>query len=132
MISGTENCTRLKKPLTKSSAVYVIKFTENGLEDVKALPKNVRNSMKKQLPLRLSQDPLRHSLPLNPPLEKFRSCHVGEYRVLFHVAEDIHAIAIAGVGKHSANPDLDVYRKLEKLVRQGTLAERLLAALRGF
>ena len=48
------------------------------------------------------------------------------------MAEDIHAIAIAGVGKHSANPELDVYRKLEKLVRQGALAERLLAALRGF
>ena len=78
----------------------------------------------------MSKDPLSNSFPLNPPLEKFRSCHIGEYRVLFHVAEDIHALAIAGIGKHSVNPDLDVYKKLEKLVQHGALAERLLAVLR--
>ena len=118
--------------MTRARAIYVIKYTDSGLQDVRTLPKNVKNFMKKELRTRLSKDPLSNSIPLNPPLEKFRSCHIGEYRVLFHVAEDIHALAIAGIGKHSVNSDLDVYKKLEKLVQQGALAERLLAVLRGF
>ena len=75
-------------PLTRAGAAYVIKFTDDGLQDVRALPKNVKNFMKKELRARLSKDPLSGSLPLNPPLGKFRSCHIGEYRVLFHVAEN--------------------------------------------
>ena len=118
--------------MSEGGGDYVIKFTDDGLQDVRTLPKNVKNFMKKEVPARLSKDPLNNSLALNPPLQKFRSCHIGEYRVVFRLAEDIHALAIAGVGKHSANPELDVYRKLEKLVQQGKLAERLLGVLRGF
>ena len=99
--------------------------------DVKALPKSVRNFMKKEIPMRLSKDPIANSLPLNPPLEKFRSCHIGEHRVVFHVAADVRAIGIVGIG-NSTSAEADVYKKLEKLAQQGALAQQLLAALRGF
>jgi len=88
--------------------------------------------MKKEIPMRLSKDPIANSLPLNPPLEKFRSCHIGEHRVVFHVSADVGAIGIVGIGKHSTSAEADVYKKLEKLAQQGALAQQLLAALRGF
>ena len=122
----------LSTPLTHAGAVYVVKFTDNGLQDLRALPKSVETSMKKELRARLSKNPLTNSFPLNPPLGKFRSCHAGEYRALFHIAEDVHTLAIAGIGKHSADPETDASKKLEKLAQQDALAERLLGVLLGF
>ena len=111
---------------------YVIRFADEGLEDAKALPKNVRNHLKKEILKRIGKDPIGCSDELKPPLEKFRSCHIGDYRVVFYLAEDIRAIAIAGIGKHSKETAKDVYKKLENLVSQGKLAEKILATLRGF
>jgi mRNA-degrading endonuclease RelE of RelBE toxin-antitoxin system len=111
---------------------YVIRFTDEGLEDVKALPKSVRNYLKKEIQSRIGNDPIRYSYELNPPLEKYRSCHIGDYRVGFYLAEDIRSAAIAGIGKHSKDRAKDIYKKLESLVDQGKLAEKILATLRGF
>jgi hypothetical protein len=41
-------------------------------------------------------------------------------------------VAIAGLGKHSKDVKKDVYKRLESLVSQGKLAEKILATLRGF
>ncbi len=110
---------------------YVIRFTDEGLQDVKALPKNVRNHLKKEILERMGKEPLGCSVELKAPLEKYRSCHIGDYRVVFHLADDIRSVAIAGVGKHSKEASKDVYKKLESLVSQGKLAEKILATLRG-
>ena len=111
---------------------YVIRFTDEGLDDVKALPKNNRNHLRKAILERLARDPISCSDELKPPLEKYRSCHIGDYRVIFYVAEDIRSLAIAGIGKHSRDAAQDVYKKLESLVSQGKLAAKILATLRGF
>lgn len=111
---------------------YLIRFTDEGLQDVKALPKNVRNHMKKEILERIGKDPKGCSDELKPPLEKYRSCHIGDYRIVFYLAEDIRSVAIAGIGKHSKESSQDVYKKLESLVGQGKLAEKILATLRGF
>jgi len=111
---------------------YLVRFTVEGLEDVKGLPRNARNRLKKEIPERIGQDPNGCSDPLRPPLEKYRSCHIGEYRVVFYVADDIRSVAIAGIGKHSKQASKDIYKRLETVVSQGKLAEKILAALRGF
>ncbi|MBI4473394.1 MAG: type II toxin-antitoxin system RelE/ParE family toxin [Acidobacteria bacterium] len=111
---------------------YSIRFTDEGLQDVKELPKNVRNHLKKKILERIGKDPNGCSDELKPPLEKFRSCHLGDYRVVFYVAEDIRSVAIAGIGKHSKETAKDVYKKLESLISQGKLAEKILATLRAF
>lgn len=111
---------------------YVIRFTDQGLEDVKALPKSVRNHLKKEILSRIGKDPIGCSDRLNRPLEKYRSCHIGDYRVVFYLAEDIRSVAIAGIGKHSQDTAKDIYKKLESLADQGKLAEKILATLRGF
>jgi mRNA-degrading endonuclease RelE of RelBE toxin-antitoxin system len=111
---------------------YVIRFTDEGLQDVKALPRNARNHLKKQILERIGKDPAGCSDELKPPLEKYRSCHIGDYRVVFYLAEDIRSVAIAGIGKHSKDAAKDVYKKLESLASQGKLAEKILTTLRGF
>jgi len=110
---------------------YSIKFHETGRDDFKALPKNVRTHLKKRLPELLGRDPIACSDGLRPPLEIFRSCHIGNYRVVFYIAEDIRAVAIAGIGKHSPDAKKDIYRKLEHLVTKGRLAKKVLDVLKG-
>jgi mRNA-degrading endonuclease RelE of RelBE toxin-antitoxin system len=111
---------------------YVIRFTDEGLNDVKALPKNVRSYLKKEILRRIGKDPRGCSYELKPPLEKYRSCHIGDYRVVFYLAQDIRSVAIAGIGEYSKDVSKDVYKKLESLIDQGRLAEKILATLRGF
>lgn len=112
--------------------MYVIKFTEHGLADVKALAKNVRNSLKKDLLKKLAVDPYGTSVELVDPLKGWRSFHWKRYRVVFKVYEEVKTIAIAGVGERSAQSKENVYRQLEALAAQGKLAENILRLLRGF
>jgi mRNA-degrading endonuclease RelE of RelBE toxin-antitoxin system len=110
---------------------YSLKFHETGRSDYKALPRNVKNQLKKQIPELLGKDPIACSVLLRPPLQMFRSCHIGNYRVIFYLAEDILAIAIVGIGKHSDDAKKDIYRKLEHLVTKGQLAQKVLDVLKG-
>src|SRR5215471_6513403 len=132
-ISERASFTASMRPLNRAGRLksYVICFTDDGLEDAKALPKNVRNHLKKEILRRIGKDPIACSEELKPPIEKFRSCHIGDYRVVFYVAEDVRSVAIAGIGKHSKEAARDVYKKLESLVSQGKLAEKILKTLRG-
>lgn len=111
---------------------YVIKFTDDALSDVKGLPANVKNSLKKELAGDFSADPVGHSEALRGPLEGFRSFHYLKYRVVFKIYDDLHAIGIVGIGTHDRKPDVDIYRRLEEVAGRGQLAQTILAALRGF
>jgi mRNA-degrading endonuclease RelE of RelBE toxin-antitoxin system len=110
---------------------YRIQFTADGLNDVKALPKNVRNALAKDLKKKLAIDPAGCSEELREPLSGWRSFHCGKYRVIFRQYPELKIVAVGGIGKHSSKPMQDVYRKLELLAKQGRLAEGVLAALRG-
>src|SRR5881396_415907 len=50
--------------------------------------KNVRSHLKKEILKRIGRD------PHGSPLEKYRSCHIADYRVVFYLAEDIRSVAI--------------------------------------
>ncbi len=111
--------------------MYVIKFTDGGLADVKALPKNVRNSLQTVLLQKLAPDPVRHSTELREPLQGFRSLHWRKYRVVFKIFEELKIIAMAGIGERSPQSRLNIYRRLEELAAKGKLAESVLSTLRG-
>jgi len=111
---------------------YRIEFTKDGLEDAKALPKSVKNSLAKELKTKLAFHPTGCSEPLRPPLTGWRSFHYGKYRVIFKLYEDLEIVAIAAIGKHSSRTAEDVYRKLEVLARSGRLADGILATLLSF
>jgi len=112
--------------------MYQIQFTDDALQDVRALAKNVRNSLSKELRNKLAKDPEGCSEKLREPLTGWRSFHSGRYRVVFRLYKDIKVIAIAGIGTHSSQATQDIYRKLELLARRGRLAEDVLATLRLF
>jgi mRNA-degrading endonuclease RelE of RelBE toxin-antitoxin system len=111
---------------------YRIEFTNAGLKDAKALPKNVKNSLAKELKSKLATSPVGCSEQLREPLAGWRSFHYGKYRVIFRLYEDMKIIAIAAIGRHSSRATEDVYRKLEVLVRSGQLADGILATLLSF
>ena len=112
--------------------MFVLKFTDFGLADVKALPKNVRNALKKELLKKVSKDPTGCSEGLSGPLRDFRSFHFGSHRVVYRVFEDFKAVTIVGIGAHSPKAKADIYRKLEALAETGRVAESILVSLRGF
>ncbi len=112
--------------------MYVLRFTEDGLADIKGLPKSVKNSLKKALVKELAADPYGCSVELVEPLKGWRSFHGGKYRVVFKVYEDSRAIAIAGVGRRLPQSRSDIYRRLETLAAEGKLAENILRLFRGF
>jgi mRNA-degrading endonuclease RelE of RelBE toxin-antitoxin system len=110
---------------------YTLKFTDEGRDDVRSLLKATRNWLKKELRA-LEADPIGCSFELHSPLQGYRSFHCGEYRAIFMVFEHLKAVSIVAVGKHSSQPDEDVYKHLETLAKEGKLAEKLLISIRGF
>ena len=112
--------------------MYIAQFTPEAVEDIRKLPKNVRNALKKAFEETLLKDPVGCSAELTEPLAGFRSFHFRNYRVIYRVYEDLSAIAIVGIGEKSSNPHSDVYKKLENLATTGKLADTVLKTLRLF
>jgi mRNA-degrading endonuclease RelE of RelBE toxin-antitoxin system len=102
------------------------------MEDVKGLPKHVKNSLKKELMLKLMTNPKAHGEQLNHSLSDWYSFHYLEYRVVYKVFDDLLAVGIAGIGKHDKDAEIDIYRRLENAATKGKLAESVLVALRSF
>jgi len=111
---------------------YQIQFTDDGLRDARAIPKNVRNTLARELKHKLAKDPEGCSDQLRDPLAGWRSFHSGKYRVILRLYNDLKVIAVAGIGKHSPRATQDIYRKLELLAKSGRLAADILATLRSF
>lgn len=111
--------------------MYLVQFTDDALENVRRLPKNVRNRLKEEI-REVAKDPYGCSKGLREPLKGFRSFSFGDYRVIFKVYEDLRAIGIAGIGRRDPRSQADVYKKLHALAEEGKLAEKVLATLRGF
>ena len=111
--------------------MYLVKFTQDGLADVKALPKSIRNSLKRKIKDGLARD-YGCSMELCEPLKGWRSFHWGKYRIVFRIYDELKTIAIAGIGERLPRSQSDIYRKLETLAREGKLAQKVLAALQEF
>ncbi len=110
--------------------MYRSKFTADALDDVKRLPKHVRNSLKAEFKKKIHVDPIACSEALTGPLEEFRSFHFGKYRVIYRVFEHIKVVAVVGVGKKDAGHHAEIYRKLETLAASGKLAATVLDTFR--
>lgn len=111
--------------------MYLVQLTDDALENVRSLPKNVRNRLKGEIREKVAKDPYGCSKGLREPLKGFRSFSFGDYRVIFKVYEDLRAVGIAGIGKRDPRSQADVYKKLHVLAEEGKLAEKVLATLRG-
>lgn len=105
---------------------YCSKFTPDALDNLKELPKNVKNALKKEFEKKLHVDPTGCSVALSGDLKQYRSFHFGEYRVVFQVFEDIKAITVVGIGPKDANHHAEIYKQLEMLAKSGKLAATVL------
>jgi mRNA-degrading endonuclease RelE of RelBE toxin-antitoxin system len=110
--------------------VYCSKFIDEALEDIKKLPKNVRNALKKEFKKKVHVNPIECSEPLFGMLEPYRSFHYGDYRVVYRVFEDIRAVSVIGVGKKDKAHQTDLYYRLQDLAKKGRLAEAILETYR--
>lgn len=110
--------------------MYRSNFTSEALEDVRRLPKHVRNSLKAEFKKKIHIDPMGCSEGLTGPLEEFRSFHFGKYRVIYRVFEDIKAVSVVGIGKKDAGHHAEIYKKLETLAASGKLAAAVLETFR--
>jgi len=111
--------------------VYTVGFTKEAVEDLKALPKNVKNFLRKEIAQKLAKDVYGCSETLRRPLHKFRSFHCQAYRVVIRVADEHRVILVVGVGKRLPQSSADIYRRLEALVSKGELGDEILGALWG-
>jgi mRNA-degrading endonuclease RelE of RelBE toxin-antitoxin system len=110
--------------------VYRSQFTADALQDIRGLPKNVRNALKKELQKKIHIDPIGCSEPLTGQLERFRSFHHGDYRVVYRVFTDLRVVAVVGIGKKDEDHQAEIYKNLEALASKGKLAEAVLRTLR--
>lgn len=110
--------------------MHISKFTAHALEDVKNLPKNVRNALKKEFQTKIHVNPTNCSEALTGLLTGFRSFHFGNFRVVCKIYDDLKAVAVVGVGKKDRDHQTNLYRKLEELAKTGKLADAVLATMR--
>jgi addiction module RelE/StbE family toxin len=112
------------------SNLYRSVFTDYALKDVKKLPKNVRNALKKEFERKIHVNPFGCSEELSGILEHYRSFHYGDYRVVYRVFEGIRVVAVVGLGKKNKDHRTDLYKRLEDLAERGRLADAVLETYR--
>lgn len=111
---------------------YLIKFTKEARQNIRALPKGHRNALRKELVDKLGFEPEAHSQALHERLQGFRSFHWNDQRIVLMIFEDLTSVAIVGVGTHSPDARKDLYRRLESFVNTAKSVEGALVSLRGF
>ena len=110
--------------------MHIPKFTPNAADDVKNLPKNVRNHLREQLEKVVCVNPIDCSEELTGPLAEFRSYHLDDYRIVFRVLDCHNLIVVVGIGQKNADHCAEIYKNLENMARAGKLADSMLTNLR--
>ena len=110
--------------------LYCSKFTDDALEEVKKLPKNVRNALKKEFEKKIHVDSVSCSEQLSGILGHYRRFHYGNYRVVYRIFEDIRVVSVVRVGKKNKDHRTDLYKRLEDLAKRGRLADAVLETYR--
>lgn len=110
--------------------MYGSKFTDDAVEDIKKLPKIVRNALKKEFQKKIHVDPISCSEELSGILGDYRSFHYGDYRVVYRVFAELKTVSVVGAGKKNKDHRTDLYKRLEALARKGRLADVVLETYR--
>jgi mRNA-degrading endonuclease RelE of RelBE toxin-antitoxin system len=110
--------------------LYRSVFTDDALEDVKELPKNVRNALKKEFEKKIHVDPLGCSEELSGILGRYRSFHYRNYRIVYRIFEDMKLVSVVGLGKKNKDHQTGLYKRLEDIAKRGRLADAVLETYR--
>jgi addiction module RelE/StbE family toxin len=67
---------------------YLIEYDVEIEDKLRALPKSVREMIRKAIEKKLSIDPIAFGKPLRYSLKGYRRLRVGDYRVIYRIIED--------------------------------------------
>lgn len=82
------------------SKSYSVDYLESVVkEDIPALPKSIKNTIKKAIENRLTVDPISFGKPLRYSLKGYRRLRVSDYRVVYRIIPEKDAILIVAI-KH--------------------------------
>ena len=84
---------------------YIIEFADSVItNDIPSIPMPHKERIKKAIRERLSQEPLKLGKPLKASLFGYRSLRVGDWRIIYKVAEN--TVRIAKIGNRKDVYDL--------------------------
>lgn len=79
---------------------YQIDYLESVVkEDIPALPKKAKDTIKKAIEERLMLDPIGFGKPLRYSLKGHRRLRVGDYRIVYRIEPDTNTVLIVAI-KH--------------------------------
>ncbi len=79
--------------------MFKIEYLERVLDDdIPALPKTIRDRIRKAIEERLTQDPISFGKPLRYNRKGTRSMRVGDYRIIFLIEYDLRKVQITKIG----------------------------------
>jgi addiction module RelE/StbE family toxin len=82
------------------SELFGIEYLSSVIkEDIPALPKAIRSTIKKAIEERLSVDPIAFGKPLRYSLKGHRRLRVSDYRIVYRVEIKTHIVLIVAI-KH--------------------------------
>jgi mRNA interferase RelE/StbE len=57
-------------------------------KDLKRIPKNIKERIKRAIEERLIVNPIKYGLPLKRSLQGYRKLRIGDYKVVYKIEED--------------------------------------------
>lgn len=76
---------------------YLIEYDVEIEEKLRALPKSVREMIRKAIEKKLMIDPITFGKPLRYSLKGYRRLRVGDYRVIYKIIEDKVIVMIVDI-----------------------------------
>jgi mRNA interferase RelE/StbE len=88
--------------VTTPDRPFHVEAAGSARRDLRRLPGNIAAAIVEFITGPLADNPQRLSKPLRGQLDGYRSARRGDYRVIFRVDEDEHAVVIVGI-RHRAH-----------------------------
>ena len=78
--------------------MYKIEYVESVKEDLRSVSKANKEQIRKAIEKKLATNPIEFGKPLQYSLKGLRRLRVGDYRVIFQIAEDSKTVLIIKIG----------------------------------
>lgn len=78
--------------------MYSVQYLDSVKEDLRGLPKSVKEKLKKAIEKRLMLNPIEFGKPLQYSLKGLRRLRVEDYRIIYQIDLDSKTILIVKIG----------------------------------
>jgi len=109
--------------------IFEIKFTLDGLKDVRGLDGSIKRKLKSTLNKKLATNPLGYGTPLRAPLVNYYKHEFATHRIIYRVYAAKNLVIICAVGPRKSGDVQDGYEQFSKLAQSGRVAAQIQAVL---